>query len=251
MALTVGNLTYDTRGSRQAVEGTLAFDSSYPKGGESLTAAMLGLAAIVEIRVEPTNGYALEYDHTNAKLKAFYAQALGIPVLNTTAVGNVTTGEDNLISFTLPANTLSVNGMGLRVTYSGVTANNANAKTLKAYLGTTALLTTSLTANQASVWKAVIEIIRTGAATQDVTATLLQGGSTSIVDVEHSEPTEDLTAALAVKATGEATSTDDIINELQMIELLVPQGTGTVGAEVVDATSLAGLTGVRFVAVGY
>ena len=136
MALTIGNKTYEVRGNHQVVMGTIDFDSSYPKGGESLVPKDISLMAIEALHARPTNGYAFQYDHTNQKLKAHTSQQGGVLNVNTTAVGNVTTGEDNLITYSLPANTLSVNGMALRIVAWGLTANNANAKTLKVYFGT-------------------------------------------------------------------------------------------------------------------
>ena len=58
MALTV-TLTGDwasISGNKNTVTGTLAFDSSYPTGGESLTAAAIGLGAIDFIQFAPVGG---------------------------------------------------------------------------------------------------------------------------------------------------------------------------------------------------
>ena len=71
MALTLANLTFNTSGSKRTVIGTIAFDASYPTGGESLTAANLGLGTIDQLRVFPKNGYVFEYDYTNSKLLAY------------------------------------------------------------------------------------------------------------------------------------------------------------------------------------
>lgn len=53
----------------------VAFDSSYPTGGEALTAADLGFedaAANLIVHVPMKSGYMFEYDGTNAKIKAYY-----------------------------------------------------------------------------------------------------------------------------------------------------------------------------------
>ena len=47
--------------------GTLAFDSSYPTGGESVSFGFTPAAVFIE----PQAGYSFEYDHTNGKIKAF------------------------------------------------------------------------------------------------------------------------------------------------------------------------------------
>jgi len=47
--------------------GTVAFDSSYPIGGEAITFPWTPSL----VMIEPQAGYQFEYDHTNAKIKAF------------------------------------------------------------------------------------------------------------------------------------------------------------------------------------
>lgn len=140
----------------------------------------------------------------------------GVANVNTTAVGNVGAGEDDLITFSLIANCLTGNGHGVRITAWGDGANNANAKTLRMYFGATALVTTSLTAGQADTWRIEATVIRTGAATQVASAQLLQFGATTLIDVENTSPGETLTGAVTIKCTGDATADDDI-RQLGMI----------------------------------
>lgn len=146
--------------------------------------------------------------------------AVGRLTTSTTAVGNVGAGEDDLISYSLPANTLTSNNRGVRVTAWGTAANTAAAKTLKLYFGATAVVTTALTANQVGSWRVVCEVIRTGAATQDAIAQLIQGGATTLVDAEFTTPTETLTGAVVIKCTGTATNNDDIVQEGLVVESL-------------------------------
>lgn len=58
--------------------GSIAFDSSYPTGGESLTAADLGLDSILFARFEPTSGYLFNYDLGNSKVLAWYSDSDGV-----------------------------------------------------------------------------------------------------------------------------------------------------------------------------
>ena len=51
--------------------GSLAFDTSYPTGGESLTFPAFKNVAIV--LVESKAGYVFSYDYTNSKVIAYYA----------------------------------------------------------------------------------------------------------------------------------------------------------------------------------
>lgn len=80
MALTVVNTDPDNRidveGSRRVFRGTLAFDSSYPTGGEAITAATFGLSVLHHVQVSATsrNGAKLvTWDNVNSKLQVWTA----------------------------------------------------------------------------------------------------------------------------------------------------------------------------------
>lgn len=135
------------------------------------------------------------------------------PSVNTAAVGNITTGEDDLITFVMPAGTFNAAGKGVRITAWGICANNANAKTLILYFGTVAILTTALTANQAGVWRISAEVISTGSSAQAYIAQLVQGGTATLVDAENGTLSQNDAASITIKCTGTATSTDDIIQK--------------------------------------
>jgi len=62
------------------------------------------------------------------------AEGVGKANADTAAVGNITTGEDNLIIYSLPARALDKINSGVRITNWGIAASNANAKTLKCTL---------------------------------------------------------------------------------------------------------------------
>ncbi len=65
MALTVAITEPGVSGNKRTTRGTIAFDSSYPTGGESLTPGSVGLVKIDEISLQPKSGYIFEYDYTN------------------------------------------------------------------------------------------------------------------------------------------------------------------------------------------
>lgn len=50
--------------------GTMAFDSSYPTGGESVT--VTNMNHVAAMLLEPYGGYVFSYDVTNAKVLAYY-----------------------------------------------------------------------------------------------------------------------------------------------------------------------------------
>jgi hypothetical protein len=147
------------------------------------------------------------------------AQITGTLSVNTTAVGNVGTGEDDLISYTLPANSLVGTGRGIRVSASGIAANNANAKTLKFYFGSL-VLTHNLPTSEALRWRFSLEVFRTGTSAQLYTSQLIHNGSSTPIDVQQGTLTETETATILIKGTGEATTNDDIVMKHLLIEAL-------------------------------
>ena len=95
MALTVG-LTGDWRistGNRNESVGTIAFDSSYPTGGEALTAANVGLGVLDHITITSKGGYVFEYDYTNSKVLVYVEEAVaaGGPLLEVADTTNLAT----------------------------------------------------------------------------------------------------------------------------------------------------------------
>lgn len=72
MALTVAVTRRVVAGNQYIVAGTIAFDSSYPTGGESFTAADLGLRIVdMMILQSGSSGFAYEYDYTNSKVLVY------------------------------------------------------------------------------------------------------------------------------------------------------------------------------------
>lgn len=60
-------------GPKTVVVGTLAFDASYPTGGESLLNTQIGLTTIDQLQVLPTDGKSFFYDSSTSKVKVFTA----------------------------------------------------------------------------------------------------------------------------------------------------------------------------------
>ncbi len=244
---TGGELAHISLNNARMRTAKVTFDSSYAEGGESLTPVMVGLDEIYAVLAPPQAGYNFEYDYTNQKLKAILASGGEVPIFsNLTAVGNVTTGEDDLITQALPADTLSVTKQGLHITTWGVTANNANTKTVKVYFGATAVLTQALTASIVGSWMIDGYVWRTGSDTQDCIFRLNQG-ATDIAHAEFTATTIDEDAAITVKTTGESNSaTDDIINEGLLISYV---GVPGASVQVPPGTDLS-LISTRVVVIG-
>jgi hypothetical protein len=96
---------------------------------------------------------------------SWFKQA-GVMSMVAANVASVTTGN-TLSSYTLSANSLAYTGSAVRVRIQGTTAANANAKTVIFNWGSTPVTLFSTTAN-AKDFYADIEIIKTGANTQQI-----------------------------------------------------------------------------------
>jgi hypothetical protein len=136
----------------------------------------------------------------------------------TTNVGNVGGGEDDLMTFSVAANSLHSTGIGIRITAWGTAANNANPKTVKLYFGSVAILTQALTVSQVGTWRIDATVAKTGANAQDYSAQLVQGGTTTLVDAESGTLTQTDTAAITVKCTGTVTDGGGGINNNDIVQ---------------------------------
>lgn len=137
--------------------------------------------------------------------------------VNTTSVGNVGTGEDDLMTYSLPANTLSTNGYHIEIIAWGRFASNANTKRLKGYFGSTALLDSAGLAVNNADWSYYATVTRTGAATQTGNANINTSSSLLTAYADVTTPTETLSGAVTVKMTGEGTADNDIIQDGMII----------------------------------
>lgn len=146
------------------------------------------------------------------------AHGVGRLTTNTTAVGNVGGGTDDLMTYAIPANALDIVGRTIEVLCKGRTANNATGKTITFVVGSQTVLTTALTASIVGQWEVLVTIVKTGTDTQDISARTLQG-ATLIFDQEFTAGTQDDGAAITVKMTGAAGANDDIVQELMIVKV--------------------------------
>lgn len=130
-----------------------------------------------------------------------------------TTVGNVGTGEDDLQTYTMPANTLATTGDSIRLETQFSVVNNANQKRVKFYFGGTALFDTQptgLAVSTAYTIKIDLLMICTGSNTQKYSLEYTApggllgtlSGTLAITD----------TATIIIKGTGEtnAASNNDV-----------------------------------------
>lgn len=134
------------------------------------------------------------------------------------------TSEQDLATYTLPANTLDANGKALHIRASGNYAAQSNNRTLRLYFGST--IVSVQAGNSAQVrWHLDTEIQRTSAGNQQITSLLYWGaaGSAGSVTVTNATATESDSSAIAMKLTGQqstAASTDAVVNKTWTISLL-------------------------------
>lgn len=157
-------------------------------------------------------------------------KAGAFPRLGITAVGNVGTGEDDLQTFTLQPYTFSLRGAffgaqnqrGVHIVQQGTFANNVNAKTLKLYAGGTLLRTETLPTSIAGDWRYELTIVGTSASAQDYTLKAYITNASGVVITYLYRGTLALTASATqiIKCTGEATTNNDIVSEMQTIQMM-------------------------------
>jgi hypothetical protein len=135
---------------------------------------------------------------------------------DSTNVGNVGGGEDDLKTFPIPANTLAVNGQVLRYTAFLLTAANGNNKRIRVKFGASTVLDTGVVTWNSVPVRVVMEIMRTAVGTQEVMAVLLANGVTPFVG--FASATETLSGSVTAKITAEATANDDVVQLTQFVE---------------------------------
>lgn len=121
---------------------------------------------------------------------------------------NVGTGEDDLKSFSLPANTLWLNQQAIEIIAWGNTGNNTNNKQVKLYFGSTVLIATPVAGAQARDWELRAVVTRLSATSQQGMA---RGNfNQATIPSDFTAPAETLSAAVTIKCTGEGTNDADI-----------------------------------------
>lgn len=144
----------------------------------------------------------------------------GVLSVNLTSTGNTAdTSEDTLLSYSLPAKTLSAINKGIRIRAWGTTATNADNKTMRLYFGSEVIATaTAATSNKG--WTLELEVFKNGASTQVV----FGKGQVDVTNVTPLVTTgaETDTAAITIKVTGQAGTgnANDIVCKGLIVEML-------------------------------
>jgi hypothetical protein len=142
--------------------------------------------------------------------------------VNVTEVGNVGTGADDLITYSMSGNTLGTNLDRLQIECSGQFAASANNKQLEFLLGDTVLFDSgTLAITNATQWSFKGQIIREGQSVQKYHFIFTTwDGTTAATFVSRGGATEDLSTTLVLKMRGTGTSNNDVVQETMSIDLV-------------------------------
>lgn len=141
------------------------------------------------------------------------ARVGGVLNTNTTQTGNITTGEDTIFTYTVPANVLATDKDTIVLTVTGTYANTANNKQVRIKFGGTTIVDVTDTSSSSGNWSARVEIIRTGTSTQKCSGIFIS--STGSNDTSfYTTAGETLSGTVVLLVTGEATATNDIVFEM-------------------------------------
>ena len=130
--------------------------------------------------------------------------------VNTTDATNIS-GETDLMTYTLDKNMLKYDNEILDIKCYGTFAANTNSKTLKLYLGSTEIYTTTTSQNGGS-FCINTSIVRKSSAEESIISDF--NGSSS-----YYSASEDLTTSLTLKLTGNSSSNADITQKGMLIKL--------------------------------
>ena len=132
---------------------------------------------------------------------------------NTTDVGNILTGVDDLMSYTVPANTLINDGDALEFEMFFTTASNTNSKSIAVGFGGTQI---SFETNSTSGISIIIKgkIIRVSNTSQRCVVSRVGGTS----GPEYTLTAITLSNSAILKATGEGVATNDIVQKTMHVQ---------------------------------
>ena len=156
--------------------------------------------------------------HKRFLLEPKVGSSVEVSNIDTTAVGNVGTGEDVLITYSLPADTLSDDGKGVRITAWGSVAVNGNTKTVRLDFGATTIRAIGPSAISGLDWRIDGLVFRTSATSQDAMAT--ESLDATGQDTTITTPAETLSGTVVIRITGEATTDNDVVCEGMLVEIL-------------------------------
>lgn len=138
---------------------------------------------------------------------------------NQTTVGNVGSGEDDLMSLALEASFFAVTNRCIRIVAGFTFADTANTKTLKIKLGSSTYTINDVTAAPQDV-DAIVDVYlyRPSASHQTLRGSIYMASNAE--SMPYVAWTETETGALTLKFTGSATADNDIVQNFMAVTLV-------------------------------
>ncbi len=161
------------------------------------------------------------FEQLKARIGAEKQYSLGGTLTsNTTAVGNITSGTDTLISFPMEKNTLLNIGDSIEITAYGTFAANANNKTTALVIGSTTLFTTGAVAFNGTDWCLRSLLTRLSVTTFQAITTFHGDFALLTNTTDFVSGSENFATALTIKCTGLSggSTTNDIIQKGLLIK---------------------------------
>lgn len=136
-------------------------------------------------------------------------------------VGNVGIGEDNLVTHTIPANTILTDGQHIKITAWGETAANSNNKRVKLWYHGTAIADTGISPSNNKAWRIEALVYRHNSSIHQY-STIGQFNGVQMQAVFATSGGGDWKVDNIVKCTGEAVADNDIVQHGMLIEYSDP-----------------------------
>lgn len=136
--------------------------------------------------------------------------------VNTSSVGNIGSGEDDLASYILVANQISKNNDYFSFEISGTIANTTSSKRIKIVFGSTTLFdtgTSGIAVSKSLDWTIKGEVIRTTATTYKSNIYFILGDSTYPASSDFVSGSTYFSNVNTFKCTGEGFITNDVVKE--------------------------------------
>ena len=123
----------------------------------------------------------------------------GMLKVDTTSAENSGTGATDLITYSLPANSLTNDGDILEIEVWGEYAANANNKTVVLAFGSQTILTTGSIGANNGTWSIKTTIIRTSASSQEIVSNILSSNSDVSDSATRNAGTQNTATALTIR----------------------------------------------------
>lgn len=170
--------------------------------------ALSPLPSPQRLPVSPTNGRGIVADSFQVLGVKYAGVSQTMNVTTTPVVGANSALENDLQTYSLPANTLITNNDSVEIEMVFTTANTASDKTIRVYFGAMVLLSFTFIAGDAQNVRLVVQarVVRTGGGTQVAYAWSVGTGTTpalSKMQAAITSPVENTAGVIVIKGTAQ------------------------------------------------